>query len=209
MRFWVIFVLFFSISEIWADAAVTTTLMSMTAADSLDRLSVRKKKGIISSFLFDNEFELKKVMIVTKADMNNSGAMKVHLVIVYERELMKELGTMSAYRYFSMVDQLIKDYPDKMKIYAWDLIAEDRIRNWEEIDGLNSTMTPLGGFVFADYQDNMGTHRARIPNYEKVKIIFERSDFKIEYEDKSLNDDGSVDEDDLDEDEGGLMSWFD
>ena len=75
MRFWVIFVLFFSISEIWADAAVTTTLMSMTAADSLDRLSVRKKKGIISSFLFDNEFELKKVMIVTKADMNNSGAL--------------------------------------------------------------------------------------------------------------------------------------
>lgn len=208
MKFWVVLIMIFSFFEVLADGAVTTTLMSMTAADSLDRMSVRKKKGILSSFLFDNEFELKKVKIVTKDDMNNHGAMKAHLVIVFDRELREELKVMSASRYFSMVDQLIKDYPDKMKIYSWDLIAEDRIRDWEKIDALNSTMTPVGGFVFADYQ-NMGAHRQRIPDYEKVKIIFERSDFRIEYEDMSLSDDEALVEDEENEDEGGFLSWFD
>ncbi len=191
MKFLVVFVSLFSFSEIFADTAVMSTVMGLSAADSLDNITSRKKKGWISSFFSDNDFELEQVMVITKPDMNNHGAMKAHLVIVYDKELMRELSVMTAYRYFEMVDQLIKDYPDKMKIYSWDLIAEDRIRRWQKIDTLKGTMSPLGGFIFANYHGSVGAHRARIPNYEKVKITFGRSDFSIDYEDKEL-DDGEI-----------------
>ncbi len=191
MKFLVIFVVFLSFSEIFAETATMSAVMGLSAANSLDSITSRKKKGWISSFFSDDDFDLEEVMVITKPDMNNHGAMKAHMVIVYDKELMRELSSMTSYRYFEMVDQLIKDYPDKMKIYSWNLIAEDRIRRWQKIDTLKGTMSPLGGFVFADYHDNVGAHRARIPNYAKIKITFERSDFVIDYEDKEL-DDGEI-----------------
>ncbi len=208
MKFLMVLVAFFGFAEVIADTATMSAVMGLSAADSLDNITSRKKKGWISSFFSDNDFELEQVMVVTKPDMNNYGAMKAHMVIVYDRELMRELSVMTSYRYFEMVDQLIKDYPDKMKIYSWDLIAEDRIRRWQKIDTLKGTMTPLGGFIFADYHDNVGAHRARIPNYEKVKITFGRSDFVIDYEDKEL-DDGEIlnvtEHREFGDDDGG---WF-
>jgi len=207
MKFFVIFVIFLNFSEILGDAA-TSTFMGVSAADSIDRITSRKKKGWLSSIFSDDDFSLEQIMIVTEANMNNNGAMKAHLVIVYDKELMRELSAMTAYRYFDMVDQLIKDHPDKMKIYSWNLIAEDRIRPWQKIDTLRSTMSPLGGFIFAGY-DNMGVHRAKVPNYEKVKVVFGRSDFTIDYEDKNMDagevtdiTEGLGDEDDDDD------GWF-
>ena len=145
------------------------------------------RKGLNSYLLKNSEdFSLEQIMVVTEADMNNHGAMRAHLVIVYDKELMHEISTMTAYRYFDMVDQLIKDHPDKMKIYSWDLIAEDRIRPWQKIDTLSASMSPLGGFIFADYHNSMMAQRARIPNYEKIKVIFGKDTFSIDYEDKSL-----------------------
>ena len=44
---------------------------------------------------------------------------------------------------------------------------------------------------------------------KKVKIIFERSDFRIEYEDMRLSEDGASIEDEENKDEGGFLSWFD
>lgn len=191
MKFLAVFISFLSFSEILAETAVMSAVMGLSAADSLDDITSRKKKGWISSFFSDNDFELEEVLVVTRPDMNDFGAMKAHLVIVYDRELLRELSAMTSYRYFEMVDQLIKDYPDKMKIYSWNLIAEDRIRRWQKIDTLRGTMSPLGGFIFADYHNTVGAHRARIPNYEKIKIIFGRSDFEIDYEDKAL-DEGEI-----------------
>lgn len=208
MKFLIVFVAFFGFSEIPADTAAMSAVMSLSAADSLDNLTSRKKKGWISSFFSDNDLDLEEVMIVTKPDMNDHGAMKAHLVIVYDLELMRELSVMSSYRYFEMVDQLIKDYPDKMKIYSWNLIAEDRIRRWQKIDTLKGTMGPIGGFVFADYHNTAGAHRARIPNYEKIKITFERSDFTIDYEDKALEEGEINDVTEHREFEDDDDSWF-
>ena len=165
------------------------------------------RKGLNSLLKNSEDFSLEQIMIVTEANMNNNGAMKAHLVIVYDKELMHELSAMTAARYFDMVDQLIKDHPDRMKIYSWNLIAKDRIRPWQKIDTLKSTMSPLGGFIFSGY-DNMGVHRAKVPNYEKVKVVFGRSDFSVDYEDKNMDvgeitdiTEGPGDEDDDD-------SWF-
>ena len=191
VKFLVVLVAFFCFAEVLAATATISAVMGLSAADSLDNITSRKKKGWISSFFSDNDFELEEVLVVTKSNMNNSGAMTAHMVIVYDHELMQRLSNMTSHEYFKTVNQLIKDFPDKMKIYSWELTAENRIRRWQKIDTLKGTMTPLGGFIFADYHDNVGVHRARIPNYEKVQITFGHSDFVIDYEDKEL-DNGKI-----------------
>ena len=174
MKFLVVFVALLSFSDVCAEGLFSRII------------------GIFTGWFpgKDNggDFDLEAVQVVTKEDMNRHGAMRAHLVIVYDNELRKELRTMTSYRYFRMVDQLIKDYPDKMKIYSWNLIAVDRIRDWQKIDTLKNTMSPFGGFIFADYHNSMMAQRAEIPNYKKIKIIFGKDTFAIDYEDKELVD---------------------
>jgi hypothetical protein len=123
---------------------------------------------------------LEEVAISVEEDMNNSGALKVHVVIVYEESLAEELRKMSSRTYFRMVDQLVKDYPDKMKILEWELVAKKRLIPATKVKYPSDHMTPLAAFVFADYS-SPGEHRARIPNYcEKVKIILNKEDLDMQ-----------------------------
>ena len=193
MKFLVVLFLFLSSFETFAANAVTSAFMGASVMDFVDRRVEKKNKNWFWSIFSDNDFSLENIMVVTEEGMNNGGAMNVHLVIVYSKEMLQILGTMSARQYFSMIDQLIKDHPDTMKIYSWTLIAENRIRGWQPIETFKESMTPLGGFIFADYDDGIAVHRARIPNYEKIKVSFGRNDFVIEYEDPSLQEEYVID----------------
>ena len=187
MKFFVVLFLFFSYFEIFSSTnALTGAFMGTSVMDFVDRRIEKKNRDWFWSIFSDNDFSLENIMIVTEAGMNNGGAMKVHLVIVYSKEILQILGTVSAHQYFSMIDQLIKDHPDTMKIYSWTLVAENRIRGWQPIETMKESMTPLGGFIFADYDNSTAVLRARIPDYEKIKVNFGRNSFKIEYEDQSL-----------------------
>lgn len=87
-----------------------------------------------------------------------------------------------------------------MKNLEWELVAEKKVGKWQKVDTYKDSLTPCGAFVFADY-NNSGEHRARIPpTYEKVKIICQRSDFNIDYEDKSDGEENE-DEDDTEDDD--------
>jgi hypothetical protein len=123
---------------------------------------------------------LEEVMLSVEEDMNNRGAVKLHIAIVYEKELMEELKKMSAEEYFRQVTQLVKDHPDKVKIYEWELVAKKRISPWLKIDYPTDHMQPLAGYVFAKYSGS-GEHREKIPSSaEKIKIICEKNNFHIE-----------------------------
>jgi hypothetical protein len=127
---------------------------------------------------------LEEVMLSTEEDMNDRGAVKMHIIIVYEEELAEELMKMSADNYFRSVDQLVKDHPDKIKIFEWELVAKKRITPWQKIEYPADHMTPVAGYIFAKYS-GIGEYRARIPqSYKRIKIIFERKNFRIVYEDK-------------------------
>ncbi len=194
MKFFVVLLLFLSSFEIFAEInALTGAFMGTSVADFVDRRLNQKQKNWFWSMFSNNDFSLESIMIVTKANMNYGGALRVHLVIVYTEEIKRILSTLSARQYFSMIDQLKKDHPDTMKIYSWTLVAENRIRGWQPIDTLSESMTPLGAFMFADYNDLVAIHRALIPNYEKIKVVFDECDFNIEYEDQSLYEQGVID----------------
>ncbi|MDR0677887.1 MAG: hypothetical protein LBF57_04455 [Holosporaceae bacterium] len=123
---------------------------------------------------------LEKLMISVEKDMNNNGAVELHLVVVYDKELMVELLRMPAHEYFHRVDQLIKDYPDKMKIFKWELVANERLYPWANIKYPGDNMTPLAGFIYAKYS-SLGEHRIRVPpSKKKIKLIMGKNDVKLD-----------------------------
>ena len=171
-KFWVfaIFLLSFTPVKIYAGSAGILSSVSGAFGDFF-----ASKGGV----------NIEQIMLVTDEKMNHGGALTAHLVIVYEKELIGELKQMSSRQYFQMKDQLIKDYPDKLKVFEWELAAKKRIIPWTDVNYPIDHMVPVAAFIYANY-NSVGEHRAKIPpSYEKVKVTFESNDFKIDYEDKA------------------------
>jgi hypothetical protein len=172
--------LHFSVNATVASGGV----MAMTAASSLKILTDKNDSMFGNFFASKGGITLEEIMLSTEEDMNDRGAVKVHMIVVYEQELAEELTKMSADHYFHSVDQLVKDHPDKIKIFEWELVAKKRITPWQKIEYPSDHMTPLAGYIFARYS-GIGEYRAKIPpSYKKVKVTFERKNFRVDYEDK-------------------------
>lgn len=164
--------------------AVAGGVMAISAATSLHTLTEKKSSLFGGLFASNNGISLEEIMFSVEEDMNDRGAVKVHVVIVYNKELAEELSKMSANHYFQCIDQLIKDHPDRIKIFEWELVAKKRIFPWKEIKYPRDHMDPLYGFIFAKYSGS-GEYRAKIPpSYKKVKVTFEKKNFRIDHEDK-------------------------
>lgn len=174
MKFFVVFVIFLSFSDVCAEG-----LFSGVFGGIGDFFS--GKSG-------DGDFPLEKVWITTKSNTNNGGAMKVHLILVYDKSVFDELGKISARRYFNLIDQLHKDHPDKLKVIKWDLIASDNLGlDSFKVETYIDTMSVYGGYVFADYSNNRFAHRAKVPKYKEVRVVFGEEDLAIYPEDLSLD----------------------
>jgi hypothetical protein len=168
------------------EAAAVSSVLSggLSAAASLKTLKGDSDFGLTGMFSAKGGLSLEEVMLSVKENMNNNGAVRAHLVVVYDVELIGELMKKSSEQYFRNVDQMVKDYPDKVKIFEWELVAKEQDIPWAKIEYPDKHMTPLAGFVFAKYSGS-GEHRARIPpTYKKVKITFKKDKFEIDYEDK-------------------------
>ncbi|MDR2107020.1 MAG: hypothetical protein LBO73_00635 [Holosporaceae bacterium] len=138
---------------------------------------------------------LEEVKVHINEDMNNHGAVKAHLVIVYDPELLGILRKKRADQYFDCLDQLKKDYPNTMKIFEWELIAKERVIPWKKIKYTANHNVPLGGYIFAKYSQNFEKpkdYRAKIPpTHKKIKITFKRDDFHLareDYDDDTIAD---------------------
>ncbi|MDR1236054.1 MAG: hypothetical protein LBJ96_03530 [Holosporaceae bacterium] len=168
------------------EAAAVSSVISegLSAAASIKTLKGDSDFGLTGIFSSKGGISLEEVMLSVKENMNTNGAVRVHLVVVYDIELVGELMKRSSEQYFRHVDQLVKDYPDKIKIFEWELVAKEQDIPWTKIEYPDKHMMPLAGFIFAKYSGS-GEHRARIPpTYKKVKITFKKDKFEIDYEDK-------------------------
>lgn len=173
-----------------------------SSAYTLEMISMVEKfkpSSFSDMFASDDGIKLQKATINVATDMNNGAAVKMHLVIVYSKELVSKLSTLRSDRYFEMVDQLKRDYPEQMKIFAWEIIAKEQMFP-SKIEYPRDHMTPLAGFIFVSYTDNnrygngglnnnMSTsiagqtshpYRARVPpSSEEIEIYLEKDNFKI------------------------------
>ena len=137
--------------------------------------------SILSLFSFSkkDKLSLSEIMLIVDEDMNNNSAVKLHLVIFFEQELFNALRRTSSRDYFRTFRQIVRDNPDKMAIYEWEIVAKRRVSKWINILYGNNYMTPVGGVIFASY-NTRGEHRATIPPaYNRLIIQLRRDGFKL------------------------------
>ena len=146
-------------------------------------------------FSSKKEITLKEITFSVEETLNNNCAVRVHLVLVYKKELEDKLSSMDSRQYFESFEQIIKDNPDKIKILEWQICAERRMFSWKKKDE-SAFAPPKKAFIFVSYSNMNGSansnnnnnvthggkeHRAVIPvNCEKIKIMLEKEDFKLE-----------------------------
>jgi hypothetical protein len=173
-----IFFILLLFSKIFSCEGITTGIVAMSAVSSINALS--DENSFLGKFFSGKvELELEQVMLVIDDDMNHKSAVKLHIVVVYEQELIGELRKMSSNQYFSSIKQISKDHPDKIKVFEWKLVAKKRITKWIALPHNTKFLTPLAGFVFASYS-SPGEHRAVIPSsWDKMKILLGKNEFEI------------------------------
>ncbi|MDR2724370.1 MAG: hypothetical protein LBB25_04200, partial [Holosporaceae bacterium] len=87
---------FFVFNSTWG-SGVESAVMGLSAASSVKMLDDKDFLGLGSVFSPKEKINIEEVMFCIEENMNNNGAVKVHLVIIYdEKELVEELSKMTA-----------------------------------------------------------------------------------------------------------------
>lgn len=120
------------------------------------------------------ELYVDTVSIYTEADTNQNSAIAVDLVFVYDQELAKQLGKMSASKYFSSSKQLLLDNPSLLDIWHWELVPGQIVQNFSPPQEKGDA---FAAYVFANYL-TPGDHRIKVSPEGVVKILLMKNDLK-------------------------------
>lgn len=120
------------------------------------------------------ELSMQSVSIYAQPDANQNSAIAVDLVLVYNQELLKTVGKMSAGKYFASSKQLLLDNPSLLDIWHWELIPGQIVDNFVPPQDKGDA---YGGYVFANYL-TPGDHRVKVAPNGIVKILLLRDDLR-------------------------------
>lgn len=175
----------FMIYKAKADPA-SVSIMALSAASSIDSLTQDDKKSFIRDFFSPKGgLVLEKIAFSVEDHLNDDRPVRLHLIVFYDEALETIFLSISAREYFNRYKQIAKDYPNKIKIFEWQIPAEKRNTDKIKVEYESNMMSPAGGFIFVSY-DGPGDHRMRIPASEKeIEISLGQNDFKrVTKEDK-------------------------
>ena len=120
------------------------------------------------------ELSIDKVSIYTEPDANQNSAIAVDLVIIYDLELVKMLGQMSAAKYFASSSQLLLDNPTLLDIWHWELVPGQIVQDFTPPQEQGDA---FAAYVFANYL-TPGDHRVKVSPEGNVKILLLKNDLK-------------------------------
>lgn len=132
-------------------------------------------------FIKEETLKLKKAMVVVCKSANRNRAIRMHIVVVFDKELFKELSKKKASEYFKIYHQLAENYDDRIRIFQFPIPSREYIFRPQAINYEIPDLLPEGALVFANYC-TPGDHRIKLKNdQENVKIILEKNGFKVGY----------------------------
>lgn len=121
---------------------------------------------------------LEKVNIKTASDANNNSPLQLHILIVYKKELLADLGKLNADTYFGKYEQIKNDNVGQVDFFVQELVPG------QNVDGFTINPSKVSGegvLVFARYSHELpGDHRMAIGEDKEVTIYLDKIDFRIE-----------------------------
>jgi type VI secretion system protein len=122
----------------------------------------------------------KAMTVVAAPDVNQNSPLALDLVFVRDTAALEKLLTMSASKWFSSKDELMKTYPNAMTIKSWELVPQQVLQLSEEALG---SPRVAGMVLFADYL-TPGDHRAQLA-LDKVSFLVDLSSRSFSVKTKS------------------------
>lgn len=130
------------------------------------------------------ELSMDSVSIYAEPDANQNSAIAVDLVMIYDEELVKTLGKMSASTYFDSSKQLLLDNPTLLDIWHWELVPGQIVQDFEPPQDKGDA---FAAFVFANYL-TAGDHRVKVAPTGVVKILLQKNDLRnlVQYDSRDM-----------------------
>ncbi len=119
---------------------------------------------------------LQSVMLDVDPRANEDTAIALDFVVTYSGDLSNTLLQLPAFKYFEQRKQLLRDNPDIIQIWSWEVVP-GQIVNLTPITF--SGPYPQAGIFFANYL-TPGDHRIRVGKQASVKVILGQQDFSLQ-----------------------------
>lgn len=114
------------------------------------------------------------LQVTVAPNANQSSAVAVAVVVIYQRPVLEKLVGLSARDWFENREQLRRDYPGSFDAWSWEWVPGQAVPEQE----LRYESGAKAGVVFADYLAP-GAHRAVIDPHKGLRLELERTDFVV------------------------------
>jgi type VI secretion system protein len=107
---------------------------------------------------------------------NQNSPIPVDLVLVRDKDLLKEISKLSAADWGQRREQYRRDYPDKKQLvdYRWEWVPGQQIPCFT----VPFTPKPKATYIFAGYLSK-GDHRARVASHKGIQLKLLPDDFEV------------------------------
>jgi len=126
------------------------------------------------SFTLGPNVAVRSVGLQVAEKANNNAPIAVDLVLITEDKLIDQILALSAADWFSKRAQFQRDYPEGVSVISWEVVP-GQVVSASEIERKYRVSAAV---IFANYQTS-GSHRFRLGEEEKVRILLNERSFTI------------------------------
>lgn len=112
----------------------------------------------------------------SKFNMNESSAVMVDFVFVFDKDSLNEIKGLTAAQWFAKKQQYISDLQmsNKIQVYSKEVVPGNR----EFIRGFKPVRRPTEVIIFSNYLSS-GDHRVALDDYCSLQVTLGESDFAV------------------------------
>jgi len=117
-----------------------------------------------------------RVVLEAERDANQDAPIAVSVLVIYSKELLKELSRLSASEWFKQSTQRLRDNPDMVDfdLLSWELMPGQKVKEVE----IELKSEDAKGLAFADYYTE-GKHRVRFNPKKRILVLLGNDDFRV------------------------------
>jgi type VI secretion system protein len=109
----------------------------------------------------------KSITLVAASDVNQNSPVALDMVLVRDEATLGKLLTLSASKWFSSKEELMKTYPNTMNVRSWELVPQQVLQLGE---GALGSQRVAGILLYANYL-SLGEHRAQLPQTQEALLV--------------------------------------
>ena len=154
--------------SVWSGAVLITLAVSGCAmVGGVANVVASSTANLFSGTPGPSFLDWKALTLVAAPDVNQNSPLALDLVFVRDQATLEKLLSLSASKWFSSKDELMKTYPNAITSRSWELVPQQVLQLSEEALG---SPRVAGMLLYANYL-SPGEHRAQLPLTREAFLV--------------------------------------